>query len=623
MFYRVRFGLWAVVLALLAIAVYRLEGQLRPFVWDDRSLLIEDSVQHLPLSQRVEAYFTQSFLGNYQPLTMLSYELDRAIASDAWWMHRWMNVLLHILCSCLVALLAARLCSDRRIGLLASVLFAVSPLHVENVAWVAERKSLMAGLFSFLAMYLYAKYLKQGDGKRLWLTWFAFVAALLSKGTAVMLPVSFLGLALLLRKQGPWPALARSLAPFFAVSLIAGVGVVLLQHEAGYMKTEHGISLASRIVLSAAALWMYAVKLVLPFGCAVLHPMPATVHIAFVALAIAGSSMVSVFLYWPHHDRLRRLGYVLLYAGPLMPLIQLLPFGEALWAERYAYLPSVPVFIACAWIMVQVYERFRPGAVAGALCALAIVVPFAWSARQRVQLWNDPISLFEHDLHIHPGSSVLQCNLAALLQGREELAGAEAHFRVALDIDKEYMQAWKGLGEVLLARKQYVEAIGCFDKVQQVAPQFEELHRVLYNRGLAKAGLGDMMGAMQDQVGALHIVPDFSDARYQLGVCQAAIGDHRAAVASYGVALGRGYTRPELYLNRAISLGWLKNRKDAIKDLDRVVASGAYQAEAYFLRGLAKLAIGINGCADLKDALDRGHPRAREALSAYCAAAEP
>ena len=285
-------------------------------------------------------------------------------------------------------------------------LFALHPLHVESVAWVAERKDVLSGLFWVLTLWAYADYTDRPAPLRYTLTLFLFCLGLMAKPMLVTLPA-----VLLLLDRWPMRRGTRILEkiPFFAASLALSLITVLVHKEVGATASLSLIPLVVRFENSLVSYVAYFLQTLWPADLAVFYPYPTGSLllpgvIAGIALTAVTVWVIRAFPRWPY----LAVGW-LWYLITLLPVIGLIQVGAQARADRYTYIPMIGLAIALVWGISDALERWPRIriATAAALCVTCLVL--TW---QQLQYWRDSIALYRHAIDATSGNYVARCSIS-------------------------------------------------------------------------------------------------------------------------------------------------------------------------------------------------------------------
>jgi hypothetical protein len=512
--------------------------------------------------------FTPRHDGNWLPLTRLSHMLDVALFGLEPGGHHAVNVFLHagnalLLLGVLLALTGALWPSA-----FAAAAFALHPLHVESVAWVAERKDVLSTAFALLCLACYARYARAG-GKG-WLLGCAgcLLLGLLAKPMLVTLP--FLLLLLDVWPLGRWGGAAalpvRRLLweklPLFALSAAASLVTLAAQGGRGALEPGAGVALPQRLASAVVAYVRYLRQTVWPSDLVAFYPhpyLPEQGGVPPASAEIVGSVVLLVAvsaLVW----RLRRYGYLLVgwawYLGTLVPVIGLVQVGGQGMADRYTYLPLVGIFVMLAWGARDLLARAGSRALRRAVAVLAfgILAALAVGAHAQARLWSDSETLYSHALRVDPGNRFMRFALALWLRQQDRAAQAIAHYRVILREDPESARALNGLGMAHASLGEHAAAVPLFEAAAQRTPSASFVH---FNLAGALRGLGRHDEALAAYRQALALRPASPRIRLALAVALAAHGDREEALVHYRWVLERDPTNgvARRGLERALSAG--------------------------------------------------------------------
>jgi len=403
-----------------------------------------------------------------------------------------------------------------------AALFALHPLNVDSVAWVAERKNVLSTFFWMLTMLTYAYYSKRPNPYRYLLTFFCFALGLLAKPMLVTLPFVLLLLDYwpLGRLRSPTIPSAFRLAlekvPFFVLS---GVGIYLSASSVEGLGTVIPMELRPMELRVANALVSYVNyigKMIWPQGLAIHYPYPDMVPIWKATCAALFLGLVSLVVL----PAIKRKPYLsvgwLWFLGTLVPVTGLVQVG--LWpamADRWAYVPLIGLFIMIAWGVCDLVARWSRKKTVLASLSLAILLVLMILSWTQVRYWKNSIALFEHALNVTMNNVPAHNNLGKSLAKRGEIAEAIIHFSEALRIKPRYAKAHYNLGLAFANQDRTTEAIIHFSEALRIKPGLAEAH---HNLGVALMRKGKIVDAIAHFREALIIRPDFSSAHSNLKI---------------------------------------------------------------------------------------------------------
>ncbi len=457
---------------LLALGAVYLQTAGFPFLaFDDGPYLTDNQVVRQGLTaEGVEWAFTTLHAGFWHPLTWLSHMADVSLFGPWAGGHHLVNVLLHLAAALSLFLALRALTGEGWPSLLAAALWSLHPLRVESVAWVAERKDLLAGLFFFLGLRAYAAYARAPRPASYLGVLACGALAFLSKPTAVTFPF----VLLLLdgwplgrfggAGEGGWrsrlPRLLGEKLPLLVMAAGVSVATWWAHHLKGGIRPD---ALGERLANAAASYGGYLAKTVWPAKLAVLYPYPeggpSTAAWAAAAALLLLLTLLAV-------GQAERRPYLLVgwlwFTGMLVPSIGLVPQGTQAMADRFTHLPHAGLFLALAWGAAEAARKF-PRARAGLVASLlALLLAWAGLSWRQVSVWRDSETLFRHAREVTEGNWLMAHNLGTVLarEGRDE--EAERFFRQAIAEMPGFDAPYGCLGRLLHAQGREEEAFAFY-----------------------------------------------------------------------------------------------------------------------------------------------------------------
>jgi Flp pilus assembly protein TadD len=487
---------------------------------------------------------TATHASNWHPLTWLSHMLDVELYSLEPGGHHLTSVALHAANAVILMWVLVVMTGRFRRSLLVALLFALHPLRVESVAWVAERKDVLAGLFWMLTLLAYGLYARRPGAARYGLVLACFALGLTAKPMLVTLPFVLLLLDVwplrrTARRAGAIRKCVVEKLPLFALSAASVAITLVAQKGGGAMRASEIWPLGQRLANALIAYVAYLWKTVWPSGLACFYPHPAAVSAdgawirwaLVAALLLATATAVAVVA-------MRRRPHVAVgwfwYLGTLVPVIGIVQVGSQAMADRYTYLPLIGIYIVVAWGLsewIEKRERLR----AFVIPVVAIVLAaFATVTRLQIAHWKDSQTLFEHALRVTQDNYVAHNNLGSLFESRGDLAQAATQFERALHIRPGFPPSNNNLGLVLTQQGELPRAIEHFARAVAGDPGYAEAHN---NLGAALQRQGDIARAASHFERAVSLDPDHSEAHNNLGVILERRGDLDRATEHYERAL--------------------------------------------------------------------------------------
>ena len=454
----------------------------------------------------------------WHPLTWVSHMVDCQLFGLKPGWHHLTNVLFHIANGLLVFWALRRLTGAYwRSGLVAA-LFALHPLQVDTVAWVAERKNVLSTFFGLLTVLAYARYARRpGRGRLVWVVGL-FGLGLLAKPMLVTLPCVLLLLDYWpLRRMAPatFLGLVQEKVPMFGLAALSSM-VTLLAHERLQSVASAGqLALPLRMAHALVSYVQYLGKVIWPSHLAVYYPHPRVWPAGAVGMAgvlLAGISVLA--LWWARRRPYLWVGW-LWFLGTLVPVIGLVQVGSQSMADRFIYLPIIGLFLMLVWGLagVGVVGRWwRAVLVCSAVAAVAGCAVVTWF---QLKHWRNSETLFRHALAVTRDSAVAHYSLGIALVQQDRLSEGMAHLEQAVRLKPDYPEAHNNLGYALLQQGKVAEAIGHVEEAVRLKPEYAEAY---CNLGMVLFQLGRVPEAVSRYEQASRLQPEHAQTHNNLGV---------------------------------------------------------------------------------------------------------
>lgn len=469
----------AVALFLVTLAVYlpSLGHQFIDHYDDDLYVTGNPNVQQGIRFSSLCWALTGSVAFNWHPLTVMSHMLDVQLYGLNPVGHHLTNILLHALAVVLLFLMLLRLTRARHASALAAALFALHPMHVESVAWVAERKDVLSACFWFLTTLAYVRYTEKPGPRRYGLVLILFALGLMAKPMLVTLPFTLLLLDYwpLSRVPGNAPvgkvfALIKEKLPLFALSAAVSVVTFLVQRATGAMADSTALPLADRVANALVSYAAYVGKLIWITDYAVIYPHRQASPPAWqLGGALVSIVVVTAAVLW----QARRSPHFLVgwfwYLGTLVPVIGLVQVGAQSMADRYSYIPSVGLSIMLVWGLAPRAVRGKGRAVAIA-ASTVLLAGLALATTLQLGYWRDSETLFRRAIEVTENNYTANYALGTTLAEQGRLAEAETYLTEAVRLLPNDVRGHKTLGQILLAQNKLAAAIDSFATIERLEP---------------------------------------------------------------------------------------------------------------------------------------------------------
>jgi len=507
-----------------------------PYIgFDDLDYVLENPMVRGGLTPTAVAWaFTGIHSGNWHPLTSLSHLLDVTVFGLGPAGPHTVNLILHCANAALLFLLFERLTGATWRSALLAAIFALHPLRVESVAWVAERKDVLSTLLWLATTHAYVGWVRARAAWRYGLVVCLFALGLASKPMLVTLPFTLLLLDFWplarIGNGGPWRSTAWPLVkeklPLFALSAASSAITLIVQRSAGAVKPLAEVPAVDRLIGAGAAVLGYLGKFLWPASLAVFYPRPegrpGPLVLAWIALALASAFGIAAIAW-------KRFPFVtvgwLWFVGTLVPVIGLVQVGAQSMADRYTYVPGIGLAMIVAWA-VPSPPRFARAHIA--VAATLLLVGLALLTGRQIGYWTSEARLFQHALEVTERNWLADMVLGMNLERQGDLPGAIVRYRRALQVNPTAPEALLNLGGALVRQGRPSEAIPILRVAVQTWPGYT---LAVANLGAALSEAGDPQQALPFLGEAVRRDPGLAPARYNLALALERVGDRQAATA--------------------------------------------------------------------------------------------
>jgi protein O-mannosyl-transferase len=548
--------------------------------------------------------FTTSYASNWHPVTWLSHMLDYQLYGLSPQGHHLTNLLLHTTNALLLFLILVRLTGAVwQCGFVAAM-FALHPLNVESVAWVAERKNILSALFWFLTLWAYVRYTEKSDIKRYCLIIFCFTLGLMSKPMLVTLP--FVLLLLDYWPLGRWrlkettatspttqtPNETQRLGalqligekiPLLLFVLGSCLTTIKFQESGGALESLHYNSLSSRITNALVSYLEYIKHMLWPRELSVFYPHPLDALPLWKGV-LCGIALVGITIWVVKKIRLApylAVGWFW-YLGTLVPVIGLVQVGEQAMADRYTYIPLIGLFIAVAWGVPELLVGWRHRNRALVIATVLLIPVLMASTWQQTRHWKNSAILFKHALAVtdtkYPSFVIVHNNLGIALSRQMQFQEAIASFEEAIKLQPNYAEAHNNLASTLSDQGKPKEALLHFKEALKLKPHYAEAHNNLANT-LSK--MMDFEMAVAHYKEAIRLQPDYSGAHFNLGGALSKQKEFDKAIAHFKEAIKFQPKFTRAHNNLGSALFQRGNFKESIAHFETAIALDPGYVEAH------------------------------------------
>jgi tetratricopeptide (TPR) repeat protein len=538
--------------------------------------------------------FQSGYAYNWHPLTWISHMLDCQLYGLNPAGHHLTNLLLHIANTLLLFLFLSRTSGTIwRSGFVAA-LFACHPLHVESVAWVAERKDVLSTFFCLLTLLAYARFVEKSEvqdpkSKAFYvLALLLFACGLMSKPMLVTLPFVLLLLDFWplnrFSPDSPRPArliggLVLEKAPFLMLSLASSVTTFLVQRAGGAVFSLDTVPFPLRIANAVMSYLRYVSKTFWPVDLAVFYPLPTHWLPGLViasALFVLACSVLSVLF-------ARRRPYLFVgwfwYLGTLIPVIGLVQVGRQAMADRYMYIPSIGLFIAVVWGLNTLWGKWPQKRWIAASVGIAVLAGCLTDSWMQLKYWQNSLTLFSHANAVTTDNYAADGHLGMAFDEMGQFDKAVAFLKESARINPRYARGNSALGVALADQGKLPEALEYFNTAAHLQPNDADLQ---YNLGTALLNNGDLDAAGSDFSKALQIYPGFAAAHRSLGIVLLKQGKIAEALGQVSEAVKLNPEDAEARFDYGFALLNNDQPAEAAAQFSQALALAPYQTEGHY-----------------------------------------
>jgi tetratricopeptide (TPR) repeat protein len=501
--------------------------------------------------------FTTGHVSNWHPLTWLSLMLDcQFFGLNPGWMHL-VNVLFHLANTLLLFAVFKKMTGSLWPSAFIAAAFALHPMHVESVAWIAERKDVLSTLFLLLTLAVYAGYVKRPSALRYIAALAFFTLGLMAKPMLVTLPFVLLLLDYWPLNRFAAPRVVKTAVisdrrrimyrviiekiPFFVLAAVSSVITFFVQRAGGAVIHINTLSLKDRAVNAFLSYAKYTGRMFWPENLAVFYPFDAdSVTFWRVAMCVLMLLIISIFVIrFGRNQKFLPVGWFW-FVGTLIPVIGLVQVGEQAHADRYTYISYIGLFIIIAWGLPELLSKWTSVSsvespqrkIILGLSMVIVLTTLGIGANQQVSYWNNSTSLFTHAIKVTQDNYVAYNNRGDVYSRFDRHQDAIEDYKQAIRIKPSLAEAHYNLGAAHAKLGRWQEAMEAYKQAIRIKPDDLESHN---NLGAAYAKLGRWQEAIDVLKQAIRIKPDDAMAHSNLGITYLAAGDKRLALEEYKI----------------------------------------------------------------------------------------
>lgn len=522
--------------------------------WDDENYIVNNTMVHGFSMKRLIAIFkTPQVMGNYHPLTLLTYAIEYEFAGDNASVFHTTNIVLHLINVVIVFLLVFKLTGKYQIAFFVSLLFGIHPMHLESVAWISSRKDMLFSLFLLLGFLTYLKYIQRKNIGFYLLTLAMFCLSVLSKGMAIIFPPILVLIDVLYQRKFQKNIILEKI-PFFLIAIAFTFIGITAQQSGGAMNELTDVVTLQNIFIGTYGFAIYIIKLFIPFQLSAFHPYPFVDMNEMPFYFYISILIVPVFVYLlirTYKKQAIIFFGLLFYVISIAPVLQILPFGKALFAERYTYISYIGLLLALVVFIYngsvsfgKKYPTIKKLLLQGIFFSIII---FAYITYTRSAVWKNSDSLWT-------------------------------------DVIDKYPDDYFAYGNRANAEPNSIIAIEDYNKCIELNPAFFEAYN---NRGLKFLKLKEYQSAVNDFNAALQINPDYPKSYVNLGLCYTNLNKFDNAFDAFNRAITLDAKSALSYFNRGALYNKTNQMQKAVIDFSNAIKLNSNIHQFYEERGRA------------------------------------
>ncbi|MCD4678981.1 MAG: tetratricopeptide repeat protein [Bacteroidales bacterium] len=586
--------------------------------WDDPAYVLNNMrIRNFDLGVLIEMFnpFPKNYLvGNYHPLTELSLAVDHIFYGLKPKGFLFTNIFIHSINTSLVFFLIFRMTNGRVIaGILTALFFGINPMHVESVVWVSERKDVLHVFFYLRAMLTYLRYLKSGckEGKLVGYTLLLFICSLLSKAQAVTLPIVLLLMDYFYNRKD-LKKLSLEKAPFFILSLLFGLLAIKAQSSTPAI-TLVDIPWIYRPFTGSYALFTYLWMMVAPVGLSALHPYPFEIGetppaYIFASIFVMIALFAAIFISLKKGRKEIAFGLTFFFFT-ILPVLQFLTVGEAIFAERYTYLPYIGLFFIIGYYVDTTFtlsslRKYRKFVFIVVIISAIFFARLSWN---RIHYWKNSAILWSDVLDKYPNSRLACLNLSHFYLEVKEYDKSIEYAEIGMGLYPDYYKFYVNKAVNLMRQNQNRAAIVILEEARRRDPEHYEIS---FNLGVCYDRIKEYDKSIEYYTKTLEYEPDFTQAFQKRGIIYSNYkNDHKKAIADFKKVIENTPTDPEGLMNLAVSFYKTQQYEKALEYAHRSVNVQPGNGKSYYVRSVIYQALGQNtdAQADMKHATRLGY----------------
>lgn len=571
--------------------------------WDDPEMVFKNRDV---INADLKALVSNHYVGNYIPVTMILHALAWFFFGDATWGHHLLNLIIHLLNGWLVYRLSKQIFKSESVANFTALVFLLHPLQVESVVWISELKNLVSATFYLSAISVYVLYFEKNLKKHYFISLLLFLLGCLSKSSVVILPLILILIEWYLAGRFSFKMFYTKI-PFLAFSILFGIINLNTQAADLFINHSHEFPYYQRLALAAFALLKYLILFVLPINLSVVYPYPEVKSVVLITGFLVLAVIVFLLTFLLRRKKRSGLFVLLFFIINFLLVLQLVPFGEVLYADRYSYIS----LIAFGLVFGLIIKRLN---ISTSISATVLMVVFSLLTFSRTVKWKNSLTLYEDILKNYPGQFLALNSAGVECMFLNEDKKALKYFDEAVKAAPNNYKGFYNRGLLMIKNNEPQRAIASFNQ----AISLYEYSKAYVGRATAYYMTGDLPKAINDANYVISKDDKNVKANYVIGNCYNNMNNFEEALKYYNKCIELDASGAEYYFKRSIVYGKQQDFKSAIGDLNVCLQLQPDFYEAYYWRGVALVNLNQNPCQDFVIAARQNIEPAVKAYNKYC-----
>ncbi len=596
------------VIVISTIITYSTVSKNQFLKWDDGAYVVENqNIQNLNF-ENLKIFFSKSFVSTYLPLTMISYAIDYQIGGLNPEIYTATNLIFHILNALLVFWLIFLILHNYTIQRnkpeskiiyisndeiitksnkyiiagITALLFAIHPINVESVAWVAERKNVLFSFFFLFSLICYIQYIVKKNNLFFYLSILLYIFSLLSKGVAVSLTLSVIAIDFVMYRNLFSKKVIYEKVPFLLLSIIFGI---IAFNSQGKENITAFRPLYEQILFASYGFLTYIYNLIFPVHLLAFYPYPHSTNIYYWICLIL--SIIFIIIVVKFRQRISRLLLysIIFFIANILFVIQIIPVGKALMADRYIYISSIGFFLILSYIITLLAQKQK----FAYLIVTIILFIYGYTAYKRVEIWNNNYTLWNDVIKKTNNVAIAWNNRGLVKRDSGNIVGAYNDFTNAINADPKYKQAYNNLGIVAYQLGKVKQSDSCFSKAIDIDSTFIEAY---YDRGKLRKLVKNFQGALADLNRAILLDNNNINAFTIRAKVKIILNDFTGAINDCDIALGIDPLNSNAFIVKSCAYAKMGDYRNAISIINNLINLNKSSAIEYYIRAYLNNKIG-------------------------------